>query len=57
MINKMRETEKIKCKQYGRNSFSCISGNTKYNADYLENIIKTKWINKLNEIEKNQKQK
>lgn len=52
MIEKMRETEKINCEHYGRKKFSCISGNPKYNADYLENIIKTKWIHKLNEIER-----
>lgn len=31
--------------------FSVISSNPKYNADYLENIIKTKWLKKLNKIE------
>lgn len=31
--------------------FSVISSNPKYNADYLENIIKTKWLKKLNEME------
>lgn len=50
MIDKMRETERIRELQLGR-PFSCISSNPKYNADYLENIIKTKWITKLNEIE------
>ena len=50
MIEKMRETEKIKSCEYGR-PFSVISANPKYNADYLDNIIKTKWIKKLNAIE------
>jgi 3'-phosphoadenosine 5'-phosphosulfate sulfotransferase (PAPS reductase)/FAD synthetase len=50
MIEKMRETEQIREKQYGR-PFSVISSNPKYNADYLENIIKTKWLKKLNEME------
>lgn len=52
MLEKMRETELIMCERYGREKFSCVSGNPKYNADYLEHIIKTKWIYKLEEIEK-----
>ena len=51
MIDKMRETEKIREKQLGR-SFSCTSSNPKYNADYLEKIIKTKWLKKLEELER-----
>lgn len=50
MIDKMRETEMIREKELGR-PFSVISSNPKYNADYLENIIKTKWLKKLNEME------
>ena len=50
MIEKMRETEQLREKQYGR-PFSVISSNPKYNADYLENIIKTKWLKKLNKME------
>lgn len=50
MIERMRETEAIREKQLDR-PFSCISSNPKYNADYLEHIIKTKWLKKLNEIE------
>jgi 3'-phosphoadenosine 5'-phosphosulfate sulfotransferase (PAPS reductase)/FAD synthetase len=52
LLEKMRETERINCERYSREKFSCISGNPKYNADYLEHIIKTKWIYKLEEIEK-----
>lgn len=51
MIDKMRETEKIREKELGR-PFSVIASNPKYNADYLENIIKTKWLAKLEEKEK-----
>ena len=51
MIEKMRETEAMRERELGR-PFSVISSNTKYNADYLENIIKTKWLKKLNEMEK-----
>lgn len=50
MIEKMRETEMIREKELGR-PFSVTSTNPKYNADYLENIIKTKWLKKLNEME------
>ena len=37
-------------KELGR-PFSVISSNPKYNADYLEHIVKTKWLKKLNEME------
>ena len=50
MIEKMRETEEIIEGKTGR-PFSVISSNPKYNADYLENIIKTKWLKKLEEKE------
>lgn len=50
MIEKMRETERDVEKEIGR-PFSVISSNPKYNSEYLENIIKTKWIKKLNELE------
>ena len=51
MIEKMRETERIREMELGR-PFSVISSNPKYNADYLENIIKTKWLKKLEELER-----
>ena len=54
MINKMRETEIIREKELGR-PFSCISSNPKYNSEYLEKIIKTKWMKKLEELENEQK--
>lgn len=50
LFEKMRETEQIREAQFGR-PFSVISSNPKYNADYLENIIKTKWLKKLNKME------
>ena len=53
MIEKMRETEKIREKELGR-PFSAISSNPRYNSDYLENIIKTKWLKILNERESSQ---
>lgn len=54
MIKKMRETELIREQELGR-PFSVTSGNPKYNAVYLENIIKTKWLAKLEELENGQK--
>lgn len=51
MIEKMRETEKIRESELGR-PFSVISSNPKYNSTYLENIIKTKWLRILNEKER-----
>ena len=54
MIEKMKLTEKSLFVKYGR-KISVTSGNPKYNADYLENIIKTKWIKKLNELEEQNK--
>ena len=51
MIEKMRETEKRVAELIGR-PFSVTTSNPKYNADYLENIIKTKWIHILNKKEK-----
>lgn len=50
MIEKMRETELIRSQELGR-PFSVTSSKAKYNADYLERIIKTKWLAKLEEIE------
>ena len=50
MLEKMRETEKVRSEDLGR-PFSVYSSNPKYNADYLENIIKTKWLKILEEKE------
>ena len=50
MIEKMRETEKLREKELGR-PFSCISSNPKYNSDYLEKIVKEKWLGKLEKLE------
>ncbi len=51
MIDKMRETERLMETQLGR-PFSVISSNPKYNADYLDHIIQTKWLKILNQKEK-----
>lgn len=56
MLEKMRETEELREKELGR-PFSVISSNPKYNTDYLEHIVKTKWLKKLNEMECTTKQK
>lgn len=50
MLEKMRETEELRERTLGR-PFSVISSNPKYNADYLEHIVKTKWLERLNEME------
>ena len=50
MIEKMRETELIRSQELGR-PFSATSSNPKYNADYLERIIKTNWVYKLEDLE------
>lgn len=50
MIEKMRETEEMRTQELGK-PFSCISSNPKYNCQYLEKIIKTKWIDKLEQLE------
>lgn len=54
MINKMRETEIMREKESGK-SFSCISSKPKYNTNYLEKVIKTKWFGKLEESENKNK--
>lgn len=51
MIEKMRETEAVRERELGR-PFSCSSSNPKYNTDYIEKIVKTKWLKKLEELEK-----
>ena len=51
MISKMRETEKKFTERAGR-PFTIRGTNPKYNADYVENIVKTKWLKKLEEIGK-----
>ena len=50
MLSKMRESEKKGSEKLGR-PFAIRGKNTKYNADYVENIVKTKWIKKLEEID------
>lgn len=50
MIARMRETEKLREAELGR-PFSVTSSNPKYNADYLDHIIRTKWLKILNEKE------
>jgi len=51
MIDKMKETEKIREKELCR-PFSVKASNPKYNAYYVENIVKTKWLDKLNNMER-----
>lgn len=51
MIEKAREHEKEMSEFYGR-PFSVFSSNAKYNADYQEKMAKTKWLEKLEDTEK-----
>lgn len=50
MINKMRETE-LNIEHKSGIPFSVISSNPDRDSRYLEHIVKTKWIKKLNEME------
>ena len=45
-----KDTELLRTKELGR-KFSVWSSNPKYDTDYINNIIKTKWIYKLNLLE------
>lgn len=53
MIDKMRETEKIRELELGR-PFTIKGSNPKYNADYIERIVKEKWLAILNKEEQNE---
>lgn len=55
MIEKMRETEQIRTKELGR-PFSVTASNSKYNADYLDNIIRLKYVPLLESKERYQQQ-
>ena len=50
MIEKMKSTEKIREFELGQ-KFSTTSSNAKYDANYLEDIVKKKWIPILNKLE------
>jgi len=50
MIELMLDTETKLEKRYGVHK-SAYNSNSKYDANYLNNIIKTKWLKKLNELE------
>lgn len=51
MIKEMEKTEEIISKKLGR-PFSIKSSNPKYNAAYVDNIVRTKWLPILNQKEK-----
>lgn len=55
MIERMRETEKIREAELGR-PFRVTSSNPKYNADYLDHTIRTKWVGILEQRENNEQQ-
>ena len=48
MLDKIRVTEKMVSQSLGR-PFVIKGANPKYNADYIEHIVKTKWVKKLEE--------
>lgn len=48
MLDKIRATEKMVSQRLGR-PFVIKGANPKYNADYIEHIVKTKWVKKLEE--------
>ena len=49
MIEKMRASEKLLSNRLGR-PFAVRGVNSKYNADYVEHIVKNKWIHKLDRV-------
>ena len=51
MIKKIRKTEKEWSKYLGRPFTPISGGKVKYNADYLEKIVKTKYLDILNQKE------
>ena len=55
MLSKMKESEKKVSEKYGR-PFVIRGKNPKYNANYVENIVKTRWLKKLEEIDKQSEQ-
>lgn len=50
-IRRLKETEVIRESETGR-PFAVRQGNPKYNAEYTDNIVRTKWLKKLEEMEK-----
>lgn len=52
-IDMIRATEQRREKELGR-PFAVRQSNPKYNADYTDNIIRTKWLKKLEEMEAKQ---
>lgn len=51
LIEMIRHTEKIREQELGR-PFAVRQSNPKYNADYTDNIVRTKWLKILEEKEK-----
>lgn len=50
-IQQMYETEKRRASELGR-PFAVRQSNPKYNALYTDNVVRTKWLKKLEEMEK-----
>lgn len=51
MMSKARATEKKVAAQLGREQFSVWDGHAKYDTDYIDNIVRKKWLPKLEEME------
>jgi len=50
MMQKAKETEAIMTERLGV-PFTVFHSNRKYTAEYFDNIVRTKWLKKLNELE------
>lgn len=50
MIDKMRETEKLRSLELGRD-FAICQSNSKYNVDYIDNIVRKKYLPQLEYME------
>lgn len=48
LIQVISNTEKMVSKKLGR-EYAVFQSNSKYNVEYIDNIIRTKWLRKLNE--------
>ena len=51
-ITLIKQTEDIRERELGR-PFAVMSSNPKYNANYIDNNIRNKWLDRLNKIEVN----
>lgn len=50
MMDKARQTETLVSKKIGR-AYTVFSSDNRYTADYIDNIVRTKYLHKLEELE------